>query len=96
MGPKLAELSLKPSGGGGGGLVTKSCLTLATHRTPLSMGFPKQDYWNGVPFPFSRGSSQPSDQTWVSFTTGRFFTDWATGKAQVKSSIVVLQKPSSF
>ena len=41
---------------GGGGLVTKSCLTLATPRTvafqaPLSMGFSRQEYWNGLPFP---------------------------------------------
>ena len=41
---------------GGGGLVTKSCLTLATtwivaHQAPLSMGFPKQEYWSGLPFP---------------------------------------------
>ena len=27
---------------------------------------------------FSRGSSQPKDQTWVSHITGRFFTIWAT------------------
>ena len=37
-------------------LVAKSCLTLATPWTvvlqaPLSMGFPKQEYWSGLPFP---------------------------------------------
>ena len=32
-----------------------------------------------VTFPFSRGSSQPRDQTQVSLITGRFFTSWATG-----------------
>ena len=31
-----------------------------------------------VAIPFSRGSSQPRDQTWVSCTTGRFLTIWAT------------------
>ena len=37
----------------GGDLVTKSCLTLATPwaAAPLSMGFPKQEYWSGLPFP---------------------------------------------
>ena len=30
---------------------------------------------------FSRGSSQPRDQTWVSCTAGRFFTDGATREA---------------
>ena len=39
-----------------GGLVTKSCLTLATPWTvacqaPLSMGFSRQEYWSGLPFP---------------------------------------------
>ena len=41
---------------GGGGLVTKSCLTLATPWTiacqaPLSMGFSCQESWSGLPFP---------------------------------------------
>ena len=39
-----------------GGLVPKSCPTLATPwtvacQTPLSMGFSRQEYWNGLPFP---------------------------------------------
>ena len=34
-----------------------------------------------VGFPFSRGSSQPSDQTQVSLTAGGFFTSWATREA---------------
>ena len=40
----------------GGGLVAKSCTTLATPWTvacqaPLSMGFSRQAYWSGFPFP---------------------------------------------
>ena len=35
-----------------------------------------------VAIPFSRGSSQPRDWTWVSHITGRFFTVWATREAQ--------------
>ena len=43
-------------GPGGGGVVTKSCLTLEAPRTvarqaPLSMGFPGQNYCSGLPFP---------------------------------------------
>ena len=39
-----------------GGLVTKSCPTLETSWTvacqaPLSMGFSRQEYWSGLPFP---------------------------------------------
>ena len=38
-----------------GGLVAKSCPTLATSWTiackaPLSMGFSRQEYWSGLPF----------------------------------------------
>ena len=44
------------SDGGGGGLVAKSWPTLVTpwtvaHQAPLSMGFPRQEYWSGLPFP---------------------------------------------
>ena len=43
---------------GGGGLVAKLCPTLAILLTvacqaPLSMGFSRQEYWNGLPFPSS-------------------------------------------
>ena len=39
-----------------GGLITKSCPTLATpwtvaHQAPLSMGFSRQEYWSGFPSP---------------------------------------------
>ena len=39
-----------------GGLVAQSCLTLvapwtAACQAPLSMGFFRQKYWNGLPFP---------------------------------------------
>jgi len=34
-----------------------------------------------VPIPFSRGSSQSRDRTWVSGTAGRFFTVWTTKEA---------------
>ena len=38
------------------GLVAKSCLTLVTpwtvaRQAPLSKGFPRQDYWSGLPLP---------------------------------------------
>ena len=34
-----------------------------------------------VAIPFSKGSSQPRDQTQVSCIAGRFFTSWATREA---------------
>ena len=38
------------------GLITKSHPTPTTprmvaHQAPLSMGFPRQEYWRGLPFP---------------------------------------------
>ena len=44
------------TGGGGGGLVAKLCPILAiawtvAHQAPLSMGFSRQEYWSGLPFP---------------------------------------------
>ena len=38
------------------GLVAKLCLSLATlwtvaHQAPLSMGFSREEYWSGLPFP---------------------------------------------
>ena len=35
-------------------------------QAPLSVGFPRQKYWSGLPFPFSKGSAWPRDQTQVS------------------------------
>ena len=35
-------------------LVAKSCVTLLQPQAPLSMVFPRQEYWSGLPFPPSR------------------------------------------
>ena len=42
--------------GGGAGSATKSCPTLATPwsiacQAPLFMGFSRQEFWSGLPFP---------------------------------------------
>ena len=63
-----------------GDLVAKSCLTLATPRTvacqaPLCMGFSRQEHWSGGDVCFSRGSSQPRDQTRASCIAGRLLTN---------------------
>ena len=71
---------------GGGGLVTKSCPTLAIPWTvacqaPLPMGFSRQEYWKWVAISFSRRSSQLRDRIQVSCIAGRFFTNWAMREA---------------
>ena len=69
-------------------LVAQSCLTLCN---PMECSLPGSSVhgilqarileW--VAIPFSRGSSQPREWTWVSCTTGRFFTVWATREVPV-------------
>ena len=48
----------------GAGLVAPSCPTLTApwtgaHQAPLSMGFPRQEYWGGLPFPPPGDLSDP-------------------------------------
>ena len=37
-----------------------------------------------VAIPFSRGSSHPRDETWVSCIAGKFFTAWATREVFIR------------
>ena len=51
------------------------------HQAPLSMGFSRQEYWSGLPFPSPGESSWPRDWAWVCCIAGRFFTIWSTREA---------------
>ena len=58
-------------------LVAQSCLTLLSHGLLCPCDSPARTLeW--VAMPSSRGSSQPSDRTQVSYTAGGCFTIWAT------------------
>ena len=53
----------------GGGLVAKSCPTLVILWTvacqvPLSMGFPRQEHWCGLPFPSLGDLPNPGIKPW--------------------------------
>ena len=53
--PALVSI-FPPRRSSGSGLVAKSCPTLATpwtvaRQAPLSVGFSRQEYWSGLPFP---------------------------------------------
>ena len=48
------------------------------YQDPQSMGFSRQEYWSGLPFPSPGESSWPRDWTQVSRIVGRRFTVWAT------------------
>ena len=41
------------------------------------MGFPRQEYRSGWPFPYPGDLPWPRNWTWISWIAGRFFIDWA-------------------
>ena len=70
-------------------LVTKSCLTLVTPWTvacqaPLSMGFPRQEYWSGLPFPSPRDLLDPEIELESPALAAGFFTTEPAGKSNCK------------
>ena len=62
--------------------VAQLCLTLCSPMDHTVHGILQARILERVAFPFSRGSSQPRDQTQVSLIMGRLFISWATRKAQ--------------
>ena len=63
--------------------VAQSCPTLCDPMDYTVHGILQARILEWVDSPFSRGSSQPKDQTQVSYIAGRFFTSWATREAQI-------------
>ena len=57
-------------------LVIQSCLSFCDPMDPSVHGILQARILELVAIPFSRGSSWPRDQTWVSCTEGGFFTIW--------------------
>ena len=62
--------------------VAQSCLTLCDLVDYTVRGILQVRILEWVTIPFSRGSSQPRNQTQVFHFAGRFFTSWATREAQ--------------
>ena len=62
--------------------VAQSCPNLCDPMDYPVHGILQARILKWVTFPFSRGSSQPRDQTQVSPITGVFLISWATRKAQ--------------
>ena len=63
-------------------LNTESCQTLWDPMDCIVHGILQARILEWVAFPFSRGSSQPSNRTQVSLIAGRFFASWATRETQ--------------
>jgi len=49
------------------------------HQTPLSMGFSRQKYWSGLPFPPAGDPPDPEIEPESLALAGRFFTTAAPG-----------------
>ena len=72
-----------------GGLVTQPCPTVATASASLSMGFSRQEFWGGLPFPSPGDLPDPglkpmsSTLQAVSCIANGFFTTETPGKPHV-------------
>ena len=63
------------------------------HHAPLPMGFCRQEYWNGLPFPLDPGI-EPIPC--VSLVVGGFFTNETLGKSKVESYVLFGQHSEVF
>jgi len=52
------------------------------HQAPLSMGFSRQEYWSGLPFPSPGGLPDQGIEPRSPRIVGRRFNLWATREAQ--------------
>ena len=48
-------------------------LWIVAHQAPLSMGFPRQEYWGGLPFPSPGDLADPGVEPVSPALAGRFF-----------------------
>ena len=82
--------------------VAQSCLTLCDpmdcstpgfpvhyqlHHVPLSMGFPKQEYWSGLLFPSPEDLLNPGIKPESSVLAGVFFTNKGSPILQLKINL---------
>ena len=56
------------------------------HQAPLSMGFLRQEYWSGLPFPSLGGLPKVGIKPASPALAGTFFTTESLGKPQGKNS----------
>ena len=76
--------------------VTQSCLTLCNSIDYMVHGILQARILEWVAVPFSKGSSQPRDQTQVFCIAGGFLTTWATREAQEYWSGEPIPSPADF
>ena len=67
---------------------------IVTHQALLSMGFPRQEYWSGVPFPSPGDLPSPGFEPPFPALAGGFFTTGPTGKSTFLSSSSLVNPPN--
>ena len=82
-------------------LVAQLCPTLCNPMDCSPPGFSVYEIFQArilewVAISFSRGFSQPRDQTQVSWTAGRFFTNWATRETQRINGMVFNREDCNY
>ena len=58
-------------------------LQAVVHQAPLSMGFSRQEYWNGLPCPPPGGLPDIGIKPTSPALAGEFFTHWVTWEASI-------------
>ena len=92
---KKEEILYRPTLGSGSKvavLVAQLCPTLRPHwmvarQAPLSMGFSREEYWSGFPFPSPEGLPDPGIEPGSPALAGGLFTVSATGKIRRRGLI---------
>jgi len=81
--------------------VAQSCLSLcepidcSPPGSSVSMGFSRQEYWSGLPFPSPGDLPNPGSNR-VSCIAGRQFNLWATREASTRTLIPLVRAPPSW
>ena len=65
---------------------------IVAFQAPLSMGFPRQGYWRGLPFPSQGTLPNPGIELISPSLTGRFFTTEPPRKSRNKNTKLDLEK----
>ena len=80
--------------------VTKSCLTLydhiVAHQAPLTMGFSRQAYWSGLPFPPPGDLPDPGIKPVSPAVADRFFPTEPLGKPSQSANPQANWVPGQF
>ena len=62
------------------------------HQAPLSMGFPRQEYWSGLLFPSPGDLPNPGTEPVFPALAGGFFTTSVTWEAQMNEYVLYSNK----